>query len=574
MFSFNTFPQLLDHIKTSVDNHTYLSYLDNGMWKSFSSAEFVIHVDHLAASFAHHGVVKGTSVAIVSDSSPFWLMIDFALQRLGAVSVPIFANISQENLHYEINDSAIEYVFIASQEKYDQLEESLHSMKLVVTLGIQSHLQNAIDFDPFLKISSELPDVDVAQDDVATIIYTSGSTGKPKGVELAHRNLISQLKDVQLAIPITSDEVALSFLPLAHIFERMVVLYYLANGISIYFADDVKNVGNLIKEIRPTVMTVVPRLLEKIYTKMHDKINDTHGIKGIIGKLALSLADTRDVHKPLSLLDRLAHKLVYSKLTEALGGRMQYMISGGAALSAPIERFFVNIGIPLYQGYGLSETSPVVSVNTPSAYRFGSCGKKLSSVEVKLSAEGELLVKGPNVMHGYHNKVEETAKTIQNGWLHTGDLAVIDDEGYIFIKSRQKELFKTSTGKYVSAIHIEHHLTHSKWVDYAIIVADNKPYVTALIFLDPLMSSEPFTDYIHDLKTTERMLHLINRVNKHLNAWEKIQKYTLIEILPTIENHMLTPSMKVSRNRVYSEFSTEIEAMYQPHNPHHRENEL
>jgi long-chain acyl-CoA synthetase len=414
----------------------------------------------------------------------------------------------------------------------------------------------------------------VLEEDIATIIYTSGSTGKPKGVELTHKNLMSQLKDVERAIPITSEEVALSFLPLAHIFERMVVLYYMANGISIYFADDVKNVGNLIKEVRPTVMTVVPRLLEKIYTKMHDKINDTSGLKGLIGKWAVNMADTKDVHRPLGALDTLAHKLVYSKLTEGLGGHLQYMISGGAALSAPIEKFFVNIGIPLYQGYGLSETSPVVCVNTPTAYRFGSCGKKLSSVEVKLSNEGELLVRGPNVMHGYHHLCDETAKTIQNGWLHTGDLAHIDDDGYVFIKSRQKELFKTSTGKYVSAISIEHHLTHSKWVDYAIIVADNKPYVTALIFLDPLMSSAPFTDYVSDQKTSQKMAQLISRVNKHLNAWEQIQKYTLITTIPTIDNHILTTSMKVSRNRVYSDFTTEIDAMYQSHHPHYRENEL
>ncbi|MDD5212274.1 MAG: AMP-binding protein, partial [Sulfuricurvum sp.] len=177
-------------------------------------------------------------------------------------------------------------------------------------------------------------------------------------------------------------------------------------------------------------------------------------------------------------------------------------------------------------------------------------------------------------MHGYHNKSEETDKTIQNGWLHTGDLAYIDEEGYIFIKSRQKELFKTSTGKYISAISIEHHLTHSKWVDYAIIIAENKPYVTALIFLDPLMSSVPFADYVSDQKTSQRIAQLINRVNKHFNAWEQIQKYTLISTLPTIENHILTPSMKISRNRVYSDFSTQIDAMYQSHNPQHRENEL
>ncbi|MDP2076885.1 MAG: AMP-dependent synthetase/ligase [Sulfuricurvum sp.] len=562
MFSFNTFPELLEYIKTSINNPTYLSYLHNGEWQSFSSQAFVTHTEKLAAAFAYYGVTKGTSVAIISGSSPFWLMIDFALQRLGATSVPIFANISRENLHYEIKDSAIEYVFIASQEKYDQLAESLKSMKLVVTLGIESNLKNVIEFDAFLKTSYELPRVNIAHDDVATIIYTSGSTGKPKGVELTHNNLMSQIKDVRLAIPITSDEIALSFLPLAHIFERMVVLYYLANGICIYFADDVKNVGNLMNEVRPTVMTVVPRLLEKIYTKMHDKIYAVSGIKGLIGQGALHRANTKEVHTPLNSLDKLAHRLVYAKLLEALGGRMQYMISGGAALSPAMERFFVNIGIPLYQGYGLSETSPVVCVNTPHAYRFGSCGKKLSSIEVKLSLEGELLVKGPNVMRGYHNLSDETRKTIDNGWLHTGDLAYIDDEGYIFIKSRLKELFKTSTGKYVSAIAIEHHLTHSKWVDYAIIVAENRPYVTALIFLDPSMSMEPFEKYHREIKTAEKMEQLIQHINQHLNAWEQIQKYTLIPILPTIDNHMLTPSMKISRNTVYACFSDEIEAMY------------
>lgn len=574
MFSFNTFPSLLQYIHTTVNNHTYLNYLDDGKWKSFSSKEFAANAEALAGAFASYGVKKGDTVAIISDSSPFWLMIDFALQRLGAISVPVFANISRENLHYELKDSDIQYVFIASQEKYDQLHESLKTMKLVVTLGIQSNLSNAVDYDVFREIPFVLPAVDTDEDDIATIIYTSGSTGKPKGVELTHKNLISQLKDVQQVIPIGPDEIALSFLPLAHIFERMVVSYYLANGICIYFADDVKNVGNLIQDVRPTLMTVVPRLLEKIYTKMHDKIQIMPGIKGVIGRLALNRADTKEVHNPQNMLDKIAEKLVYSKLREALGGRLNYMIIGGAALSPLIERFFVNIGVPLFQGYGLSETSPVISVNTPLAYRFGSCGKKLPSVEVKLSHEGELMVKGPNVMRGYHNKSEETAKVIEHGWLHTGDLAFIDDEGFIFIKSRQKELFKTSTGKYVSAIAIEHHLTHSKWIDYAIIIAENRPYVAAIIFLDPLLGSEPFEDYVQKSETMERMSQLIVGVNAHLNEWEQIRKYTLIKTLPTIENHMLTPSMKVSRNTVYAHFSEEIESMYQDHNPQNWENKV
>lgn len=561
MYPFKNFIGVLDYIKTSVDNPRYLSYLEKGKWISFSSQEFVHHVEMLAGAFYAAGVHQGTTVGIVSDSSPFWLMIDYALQRLGAISVPIFANISKENLHYEVEDSGIEYAFIASQEKYDQLEEILACMKLVVTLNIKSKLCNAVSFNEFCDRGSYLPSVLIDETDIATIIYTSGSTGQPKGVELTHGNFISQLHDVHLAIPISSDEIALSFLPLAHIFERMVVSYYLVCGISIYFADDVKNVGNLIREIRPTVMTVVPRLLEKIYTVMHTRIDETGGIKGLIAQAACLMAETKNVtiHTPL---DRLAQRLVYSKMLEGMGGRLKYVICGGAPLSPKIERFFVNIGLPLYQGYGLSETSPVICVNTPNAYRFGSCGKKLQSVSVKFLNDGELIVKGPNVMRGYHNQREKTAEVLQDGWFHTGDLARMDEEGYIYIQGRKKELFKTSTGKYVSVVAIEHHLTHSKLVDYAVVVADNRPYVTALIFLDPLMSVEPYNAYVKDPKTHKRIERLVKNVNVHLNAWEKIQKYTLIETLPSIENHLLTPSMKVARHKVYKAFEEEIEAMY------------
>ncbi len=561
MYPFKNFIDVMEYIKTSVNNPLYLSYLEEGKWVSFSSYEFIHHVEMLSSAFYAAGVHKGTTVAIVSDSSPFWLMVDYALQRIGAISVPIFANISKENLHYEVQDSGIEYVFIASQEKYDQLEEVLACMKLVVTLNIQSKLCNAVSFNEFCDRGSFLPTVLIDEDDLCTIIYTSGSTGQPKGVELTHGNFMAQIKDVRVSIPISADEIALSFLPLAHIFERMVVSYYLVNGISIYFADDVKNVGNLIREVRPTVMTVVPRLLEKIYTVMHTRVSETGGFKGIIAKAACFMAETKEVttHTPF---DGLARKLVYSKMLEGMGGRLRYVICGGAPLSPKIERFFVNIGLPLYQGYGLSETSPAICVNTPSAYRFGSCGKKLPSVSVKLLSDGELIAKGPNIMRGYHNQSVKTAEVLQEGWFHTGDLARIDEDGYIFIQGRKKELFKTSTGKYVSVVSIEHHLTHSKLIDYAVVVADNRPYVTALIFLDPLMSIEPYAQYVKDPKTHKRIERLVKSVNVHLNAWEKIQKYTLIETLPTIENHLLTPSMKVARHKVYEAFEEEIEAMY------------
>ncbi len=574
MYDFKTFPDLLKYIDHDVHNEKFLSYLEGTQWVTFTSQQFVNTSRKVANAFAAKGITKGTTVAIISDSSPFWLMVDFALQELGAISVPIFANISSENLIYQIEDAEIHYMFIASQEKFDQLQEHIPKMELVVTLDVKDEADNIIHFDQFIKEASEIPayQVEIDGDDLATIIYTSGSTGRPKGVELTHKNFMSQLIDVVQVIPLHEKHIALSFLPLAHIFERMVMSYYLASGLSVYFADDVKNVGNLIKEVRPTIMTVVPRLLDKIYTKMHENASNAKGIKWLIAKMAFSRADHKDVESAPNIVDRLSQKLVYKKLLEALGGRIDFLISGGAPLSQTTERFFTNIGVTIYQGYGLSETSPVISVNTPTDHKFGTTGKALPSVEVALMEDDELLVKGPNVMKGYHKQPEKTAQTIEDGWLHTGDLASIDAQGYITIKSRKKELFKTSTGKYVSAIVIEQSLAQSKWIEYALLVADNQPYVTALLFLDPLiiesyaqkkrLRGDTFEEYVTDPKVEKLIAAVVDQTNKHLNAWEKVKKFTLVTELPTIENHILTPSMKVSRHKAYDRYHEMIEKMY------------
>ena len=575
MFTFRNFPELLAYIETNVDNDNYLSYLKEGSWHSFSSKEFVAYTHKLANAFIDSGVRQGDAVAIISDSSPFWLMVDFALQEIGAISVPIFANIARENLMYEIDDAEISYMFIASQDKFNQLYEYIPLMKLVLTIDVTSEAFNVVNFFSFVENVSDKKSyvTKIDPDDIATIIYTSGSTGRPKGVELTHNNFMSQLKDVGQVLPFHDHHTALSFLPLAHIFERMVISYYLASKVSIYFADDVKNVGNLIKEIKPTLMTVVPRLLDKIYAKMHDNVRTARGLKWLIAKVAFHAADTKPVMSPPSMIDRISAKLVYKKLLEALGGKMELLICGGAPLSKKTEQFFTNIGLPLYQGYGLSESSPVISVNTPKDYKFGTTGKALPSQEVKLSDDGELLVKGPNVMKAYHKQPEKTAETIEDGWLHTGDLADIDSEGYITIKSRKKELFKTSTGKYVASIPIEQGLTQSKWMDYALVIADNRPFVTALIFIDPInldsyarekgMNDKPFAYFLSYPPFVKLISTVVNQINKDLNEWEKIRRFKLIEELPTIENHILTPSMKISRQKAYERYEKEIEVMYE-----------
>ncbi len=574
MFECRDLSELVEYIETEVDNSAYLNYLENSKWKSISSKEFVRLIRALAHSFQSRGVQAGDSVAIISESSPFWLIVDYALQSLGAVSVPIFANISSENLSFELEDAQIEYAFIASQEKYDQIASHLQSMKLVLVKDIKAEGQNVVIWETFLSpdISYEKPDI--SPDDLATIIYTSGSTGLPKGVELSHKNLITQIKDTHRCFQMGKGYKALSFLPLAHIFERMVMSYYLSSGISIYFVDDVKHVADLLKEVKPDVMTVVPRLLDKIYTKMHENANAAKGVKWLIAKAAFYRADHKDPNSDKqTFLDKVFAKLVYSKLVDALGGELKYLISGGAPLSMPVYRFFHNIGIPLYQGYGLTETSPVICVNAPGANKIGTCGKTFEHVQVKLDKDSELLMRGESMMLGYHKQPLKTKETIdEEGWLHTGDLAQIDEEGYITILSRKKELFKTSTGKYVSAIAIEQKITANKWIDYAVIIANGRPFVSALIFMDEILleafaerkklSGLSFDELVQDKRIQAIVLNIIKSVNSKLNHWEQIQKFHIVAEKVSIESGVLTPSMKVSRQKVEEIYKGEIENFY------------
>ena len=574
MFECKDLSELLSYIDETIDNDNYLNYLEDGQWKHISSQEFVRLARALAYSLQKRGLRQGDSVAIISESSPFWLIVDYALQSLGAVSVPIFANISSENLNFELEDAEIKYVFIASQEKYDQISTYMQDMTLVLVKDITAQGTNIEQWDSFIGNETSYTKPRIDENDLATIIYTSGSTGVPKGVELSHKNLITQIKDTRESFSAEAGSCVLSFLPLAHIFERMVMSFYLSSGVSIYFADDVKNVGNLLKELQPHIMTVVPRLLDKIYTKMHENANAASGIKWLIARAAFYRANQKDPNDDSqTFIDKIFKKLVYSKLVDALGGRLQYLITGGAPLSMPVYRFFHNIGIPLYQGYGLTETSPVICVNTPKADKIGTCGKTFSHVEVKLAEDGELLMRGESMMLGYHQQPLKTKETIdEEGWLHTGDLASIDEEGYITIQSRKKELFKTSTGKYVSAIAIEQKITANKWIDYAVIIADNRPFVTALIFMDEILleafatrknlEDTPFEELVEHRRIQAIVMNIIKKVNSKLNHWEEIQKFHVVSEKVSIESGVLTPSMKVSRQKVEDIYKHTIESFY------------
>ncbi len=576
-----TFAALYSYLWELPENNTFLNHLESEKWRSCSKTEFLETVRYLTLAFEAKGW-RGKQIALVISPSIYWLMIDYALMLSGAVSVPLFTNISTRNLRFEIEDADIHTAFTQTDEQTQIIYEADNTIECI---DVDATCENCLSIESLSlegrEIEKKSPEKftlllsKIEPDDLVTIVYTSGTSGLPKGVELTHYNLISQIIDTDLKYKFDSKrDIALSFLPLAHIFERMVMHFYLSTGMRIYFADDVKNVGNLLREIHPTIMTVVPRLLEKVYFKMHTKAMEGTIFKKLIVMSAFYRANHKDPTTPNNILDHLLDKLVYSKLRTSLGGSLRMMISGGAPLSDDLYRFFLNIGIPTYQGYGLTEASPVICANAPGENRVGTCGQHFVRTEVKIKDDGELLAKGPGIMKGYHNNEKSTKKTIDNkGWLHTGDLATIDDEGYITITGRKKDLAKTSTGEYISVNYIEQLLSVSGWFDQVLIIGNNRPFVVALLMLDEAIMNEYTTknnflnieEAINSKRFTKEINMLISKINKKLNHWEKIRAFHLVTQTLTIEDGALTPSMKLSRKRVQKRFKDEIEHMYKDH---------
>ena len=573
-YNFKTYSELFTHI-CSLENKYFLNYLSNGKYQNISTTDFKNKVICLSLALKDLGIQKGDTVGIFANSSPFWLIFDFAIHEVGAISVPIFANISSINLNFEIKDANIKYMFIDSQERLKDIENENKDLTFI-THNFCIKEPNFYNFDEILVIGKQICDSTgftphKAQDDeIFSIIYTSGNTGTPKGVMLTHKNIVSQLHDINTLINLQQEEIALSLLPLAHIFERTVMSYYLSRGISIYFVDDIQNVANLLKIVKPTIMTAVPRLLEKIFNKIKNQISQKPLISRLIAGFAFKYALKEDIDKN-SIVYKILDKIVYSKLREIFGSRITKLISGGAPLSKEIALFFVNIGVPIYQGYGLTEFSPVISTNYPNSNKVGSCGKIIPSAEVKITENKELLVRGSSVMKGYLNQEELTSKTIdKDGWLHTGDIAYIDSDGYLFISSRVKEIFKTSTGEYVNAISIEQQLSKNKYIEFAVVISQNKKYTTALLFVDKEkyeiekknnnnLNIEEFynrTDIINDISR-----HIEN-INKDLNQWEKIVDFKIITNDISIEGGELTPSMKICRNKIEEKYAQLIDSMY------------
>ncbi|HLP41865.1 MAG TPA: long-chain fatty acid--CoA ligase, partial [Fibrobacteria bacterium] len=530
-------------------------------------------------------LTPGDKVGIVADPSPFWVMMDLAILGAGAISVPMFANISPENLTYEIKDSAMRFLFVGSAEQNQAMKPFFESLEKVVVLVGDIDDPKCVSYDKVLEMGAarqathpgEYPRLSegINEQDTATIIYTSGSTGTPKGVELTHKNLVSQVLAASKRFPLdASKDKIVSSLPLAHVFERMVCYYYLYTGTSVYFAEEVKKVGEALRELNPTVITMVPRLLEKAHARFQANVEMTTGVKKKVAQGAWTRAVEKDPSAPRTLKDRFFDALVYKKMRQGMGGKLRLVISGSAALDPKLSAFFLNIGIDVYEGYGLTESSPVISCNYPGHRKLGTVGLAFPGVEVKVADDGEILTRGPNVMKGYYNKPAETSESIDRmGWLHTGDLGHIDAEGFIKITGRKKELFKTANGKYVAPVPIEQAIASgNKLVDMAMVVAEGKSFTTCLIFPDfeNLEAIKKELDcegmendaFLSSSQALAYVKNTLDEVNSKLNHWEQVQKFAIARTPITVEAGQLTPTMKIRRHIVTEKYRQEIESMY------------
>ena len=569
-----------------------------GHWRWLATEELQAEIRRLTLALLQLGSGPGSHIALIGEPSPHWLAADVAIQTVGAVSVPLFPTMSGEHFRHAINHTGTRTVIVLGQAGWNLVEANLHVFRTVIVRGVAVTSKGRLHaWHDTLALGDGLSASDpglftrllarVRSDDLATIIHTSGSTGLPKGVELTHANLVSQIRVAAGLFPLQAGrDRALSCLPFAHVFERVVVYTYLVQGAPVLIADDVKQVGALLREVQPAVMTAVPRLIEKIHLRIRTQIADSIAIKRQLGRWALELAVTRaptmrekrGAH-PWAL--RVADRLIYAKLRQALGGRLQYLIVGGAALSDELTRFLIGVDLPVYTGYGLTEASPVIAVNHPGARRLGTVGKAFPGVEIRLGdaargeIAGEILARGPGIMRGYHR--EAVSPVDAAGWLHTGDVGTLDADGYLTITGRVKELFKTANGKYVAPNPIEQALTSAEGncaglVDQALVVAEGQPCVAALLFPDPDSvrrrkvaagcAQLPDADFLARPEIVAELAGHICAINGHLSQWERIRCWRLVAEPPSIANEGLTPTMKLRRHALTRRYERLISDMY------------
>lgn len=578
---------LIIHAKNRSERKDALSDKIPGSWRNYSTSEAIKIIENFGLGLYSLGMRKGDKIGMICENRTEWNFIDQGTLSIGGVTVAVYTTQAVDQVEFILNDSSSKMFFISTKDLYDRVKPVLgnvKSLQKVYTINEVSGCENWMEVVRLgEKLRAEQPNLidelrsQVKTEDLATLIYTSGTTGMPKGVMLTHSNIISNVlscNDVLSLDP--QDDKSLSFLPLCHSFERMVSYWFMYKGVGIYYAESLEKIADNLKEVCPTVFTTVPRLLEKVYDKIVGKGADLSGIKKQLFFWALNLGKRYEIGKDLggwyNFQLKLANKIIFSKWREALGGHVRYVVSGGAALSSKLANVFTAAQITILQGYGLTETSPVISVNTPERNRSGSIGPVIADVEVKIAEDGEILTKGPNVMQGYYNQPEATAEVLKDGWFHTGDIGKLDEDGYLWITDRKKEIFKTSGGKYVAPQPIENDLKASRFIEQVQVIGEGHKYPAALIVpsfvnLTTFFEKEGKKFATHsDMIKSKEVLDLIQRdvdkVNATLGQTEKIKRFALLGNDWTIDGGELTPKMSIKRKFILDKYSKEVNEIY------------
>ncbi len=565
---------------------------EGGKWKGYKTREVADIVEKLCAGLLAAGVSPHDmtvehrdKIAVLSKNRPEWVFLDLAVQKIGAVLVPIYPTIHVTDLEFVLNDASVKYVFVNDEDlffKVSSLQEKLHSVQGIFSF---EHVSGCRHWKELLQGGRQehyqkLPEIadSIESEDLFTIIYTSGTTGTPKGVMLSHHNILSNVFACLPSFPLSAGTRTLSFLPLNHIFERTVTYVYLFAGASTHYAESLENLGENMREVKPQMFSTVPRLLEKVYERIMGKAAELSGIKKKLFFWALKLGEKYDIQDRGSLSYRaqlaIASKLVFKKWREGLGNSVECVVTGAAACPVKLIRVFTAAGIPILEGYGQTESSPVISFNRldPAGRMFGTVGPVIDGVEVKIAEDGEILCKGPNVMMGYYKRPDLTAETIKEGWLHTGDIGMMVNDTFLKITDRKKEIFKTSGGKYVAPQPIENKMVESPYIEQIMVVGSDQKFAAALIVpsferVKAWCKTQSLDCSDRDLmirhpKVLELFKEVVDEMNKNFNQVEQIKRFELLSTEWSVDGGELTPTLKLKRKVIMEKCRGAVERIY------------
>ena len=572
----------------NTPNISIFNYKENNEWKGISTSDFINRVNNISKGLIANGVQPNDKVALISENRLEWNLVDFAIQQIGAVVVAIYPNISDNDYEFILNNAEIKLCLVSNDSLYQRLlgiKDKIPTVNEVYTFNTYPHTPNWISMvSKGIEITDETLQTridNVKPTDLATLIYTSGTTGNPKGVMLSHENLLADVNSSEYSFPVKAYDKALSFLPACHAYERVFQYVYIKMGLPIYFAQSMDTIGQDMKEVQPHIFSAVPRVLEKVYDKIMATGEQLTGIKRTLFFWAISLGEQYDLDESklsfwYKFQLKIARKLVFSKWKAALGGNVKGIASGSATLQTRLLKLYLAAGIPIYEGYGLTEAGPCLSVNCiKRGMKIGTVGIPLIDIEIKLAEDGEILAKGKNIMQGYYKNPEATAEVLKNGWLYTGDIGEWVDDKFLKIIDRKKEMFKTSGGKYIVPQQIEKILSESTFIEQIMVVGEGRKFPAALIIPsyencidwaktnDSSLINLPREEFLTHSKIKQLIEDEVSRLNVNFGNWEKIKK---LEILPnefTIETGELTPTLKMKRKIIAEKYKNEIERIYQ-----------